>query len=182
MTLEEWKEKVKAVGGRVRKQTVTKTYERYIAIYKDGWMFGFYHQQKDGKENSYRFAGYSKELNVFVAYHKETTILLKTKSGKTSWTRKQDAQAAITFALKDVRKNINRLIATGKAYDFVDAKNLIPRMEDLLNYVVGSYEDFKKIEKKEIRHGVASCEGQIYEVPVNTPWTSGPWSESYWSA
>jgi hypothetical protein len=36
------------------------------------------------------------------------------------------------------------------------------------------------IEKKEIRRGIVHSEGKEFEVGVNTPWTSGPWSETYW--
>jgi len=36
------------------------------------------------------------------------------------------------------------------------------------------------IEKKEIRKGIVGSEGKEFEVGVNTPWTSGPWSETYW--
>lgn len=39
---------------------------------------------------------------------------------------------------------------------------------------------FANIEKKEIRHGIVHSEGAEFEVGVNTPWTSGPWSETYW--
>jgi hypothetical protein len=36
------------------------------------------------------------------------------------------------------------------------------------------------IEKTEVRRGVAGAHGKTFVVPVNTSWTSGPWSESYW--
>lgn len=36
------------------------------------------------------------------------------------------------------------------------------------------------IEKKTIRKGIVGAAGKEFEVPVNTEWTSGPWSETYW--
>jgi hypothetical protein len=40
----------------------------------------------------------------------------------------------------------------------------------------------KNIEKTEVRNGAGPAYGQKFIVAVNTPWTSGPWSETYWSA
>ena len=37
----------------------------------------------------------------------------------------------------------------------------------------------KNIEKTEVRHGIVHAAGKEFEVSVNTPWTSGPWSETY---
>jgi hypothetical protein len=51
-----------------------------------------------------------------------------------------------------------------------------------LEYAIADKATFHaEIEKKEIRHGVAMCAGKEYEVGVNTPWSSGPWSEAYFS-
>ena len=38
------------------------------------------------------------------------------------------------------------------------------------------------IEKTEERTGIGGSDGKKFVVPVNTPWTSGPWSETYWSS
>jgi hypothetical protein len=40
---------------------------------------------------------------------------------------------------------------------------------------------YKNIEKKEVRTGIVGSQGKKFTVGVNTSWTSGPWSESYWS-
>jgi hypothetical protein len=53
--------------------------------------------------------------------------------------------------------------------------------KDLSKFAMCDLETFRNhIEKKEIRHGLVHTEGKTFEVPVNTPWTSGPWSETYW--
>ena len=38
---------------------------------------------------------------------------------------------------------------------------------------------FNVIEKKEVRKGIVHAEGKEFTVGVNTPWTSGPWAETY---
>jgi hypothetical protein len=48
--------------------------------------------------------------------------------------------------------------------------------------IAGKADFHTNIEKTETRYGVAACQGQEYVVPVNTSWTSGPWSESYWAS
>lgn len=40
---------------------------------------------------------------------------------------------------------------------------------------------YNNIEKKEVRQGIVHSQGKSFNVGVNTSWTSGPWSESYWS-
>jgi len=50
----------------------------------------------------------------------------------------------------------------------------------LEDHSVMTIEEFQAIEKQEVRHGIVHCEGKEYTVGVNTPWTSGPWSETYW--
>jgi hypothetical protein len=40
--------------------------------------------------------------------------------------------------------------------------------------------EFAKIEKTEVRKGIVGSAGKDFVVGVNTPWSSGPWSESYW--
>lgn len=52
--------------------------------------------------------------------------------------------------------------------------------EEKAKYVIEEYEVFKANEKTEIRHGAGPAYGKTFEVKVNTSWTSGPWSESYW--
>lgn len=41
---------------------------------------------------------------------------------------------------------------------------------------------FDKIELKETRWGIGPSEGTQFEVGVNTGWTTGPWSETYWAS
>ena len=45
---------------------------------------------------------------------------------------------------------------------------------------IAEYQEFLKIEKTEVRNGVGPAHGKQFTVPVNTSWTSGPWSETYW--
>ena len=45
---------------------------------------------------------------------------------------------------------------------------------------IAEYQEFLKIELTEVRMGVGPAHGKKFPVPVNTPWTSGPWSETYW--
>lgn len=45
---------------------------------------------------------------------------------------------------------------------------------------IADLQEFRKIEKTEVRMGVGSAHGKQFTVPVNTDWTSGPWSETYW--
>ena len=52
--------------------------------------------------------------------------------------------------------------------------------EQKAQYVIEEYEVFKANEKTEIRHGAGPAHGKTFEVKVNTSWTSGPWSETYW--
>ena len=125
---------------------------------------------------------------MFVVYHKETTKFLRIlKNGywqdANRFARKQDASAAITIAQRKIRQKIDRLMATGKDYDRKDAQKLIPAMEDMLNYVIATHEEHALIEKTETRYGVGPAHGNVYEnVKVNTGWTTGPWSETYWES
>lgn len=48
-------------------------------------------------------------------------------------------------------------------------------------HVVMSAQELSATEKYEIRHGVGPALGKTFRVSANTSWTSGPWSETYWS-
>lgn len=48
--------------------------------------------------------------------------------------------------------------------------------------IAEAQEFFDKIELKETRWGIGPSEGNKYEVGVNTGWTTGPWSETYWAS
>lgn len=96
----------------------------------------------------------------FVIYHKETTVYLNVRGRiyNPAYETLAAAKAALTRAVK---------------------KGEVKR-ED---YDISPLEEFRKfIEKKEIRRGIAGSDGKEFEVSVNTPWTSGPWSETYWSS
>jgi hypothetical protein len=92
---------------------------------------------------------------MFVIFHKETTLLIGRKEG----------YANRRVAMQSLTRECTKRNVDPAAYDVCDAKVF-----------------HETIEKKETRIGIASCAGQEYEVGVNTPWTSGPWSETYWSA
>lgn len=95
----------------------------------------------------------------FVAYNKETTVLLRKDlrgSGSPYFDTAAAAKAAITRAAKK-----REIVAND--YAVIDAKTF-----------------FDTIEKKEIRVGIVGSDSKEFEVGVNTPWTSGPWSETYW--
>lgn len=95
---------------------------------------------------------------AFVIYHKETTVYLKLGSRKDSFPSEGAAKAALTREAK-----------AGKV-----------KADD---YAIADREYFQlRIEKKETRHGVCDAHGKEFVVPVNTSWTSGPWSETYWSS
>lgn len=49
------------------------------------------------------------------------------------------------------------------------------------SYAIMPLEEFRKIEKTEVRIGIVGAAGKEFTVPVNEPWTTGPWSETYWS-
>ncbi len=99
---------------------------------------------------------------MFVIYHKETTKFLRIFRRRywldaCTFDREQDAKACLTRESRKTRS--------------------------LGEYTIAELDHFvKNIEKKEIRHGVGPCLGKEYEVGVNTPWTSGPWSETYFSS
>lgn len=95
----------------------------------------------------------------FVIYNKETTIILRKHWYDQPYATEAAAKAALT-----------RFIKAGwevKREDFAIA--------DTKTFCAS-------IEKKEIRHGIVHAEGKEFSVGVNTPWTTGPWSETYWSS
>ena len=99
----------------------------------------------------------------YVIYHTESTHFLcrLAKKGKTRelYGTERAAKAAITRA---VRENPELVKA-----DFSIADNAAFH---------------NGIEKFEIRKGIVSSAGKEFNVGVNTPWTSGPWSEHYHSS
>lgn len=96
----------------------------------------------------------------YVIYHKETTkIVVKKSAYDYAYATMAAAKAAMT------RK--------AKQDCWFDAS---------LHAIMETKEFFATVEKKEIRKGIAGSTGRDFEVGVNTPWTSGPWSETYWSS
>jgi len=94
----------------------------------------------------------------YVIYNKETTLILSAKRGKDYFATERAAKGARTKIL-----NAHPEYGTSDDFDIAEARDF-----------------YDNIEKKEIRHGIVHCQGKTYEVGVNTPWTSGPWSETYW--
>jgi hypothetical protein len=90
----------------------------------------------------------------FVVYNVETTKIV----GDKSHTSERAAKAALT---RECTKS-----GANKA-DFAVAESKVFHA---------------MIEKTETRHGVGPAQGKTFEVAVNTSWTSGPWSETYWSS
>lgn len=94
----------------------------------------------------------------YVIYNVETTLILKTGMNKA------DSHASMRLAKAALTRYIRRTPDTSRAA-----------------FAIADSDTFtKEIEKKEIRRGIVGAEGKTFEVPVNTPWTSGPWSETYW--
>lgn len=100
----------------------------------------------------------------YVVYHKETTHFLRIfRDGCWTDANRFETEAAAKACLtREAKKKRNEPI---KKEDYA----ILPR------------DEFDKIEKEEIRHGIVGAEGKEFKVKVNTPWSSGPWSESYWS-
>ncbi len=101
---------------------------------------------------------------AYVVYHHKTTRLLHlTRDMPTSYKSKGAARAALTRAAR-----------SGK---------MTEKMGNEHDYRISELQEFyDKIELKETRHGIVGSEGKEFHVGVNTPWTSGPWSETYWSS
>jgi len=97
----------------------------------------------------------------YVIYHKNTTEIVRVmRNGY--W---QDARFETERAAK---AGMTRLVKKGKFNPH--------------EYAIAEFSFFRdNIEKTEIRKGVAMAAGKTFVVPVNTPWSSGPWSEAYWS-
>lgn len=93
-----------------------------------------------------------------VVYNRETTIIVSEVSGYRHkvYDSESTAKAAIT-----------RMVNKGMI-----------RREDVAIAETSVF--FSTIEKKHIRKGIVHSEGRDFEVGVNTPWSSGPWSEAYW--
>jgi len=96
----------------------------------------------------------------YVIYHIESTRFLQAyaKKGKTRtlYGTERAAKSALTRAIKE---NPELLKSDFSIADNVDFNN--------------------GIEKFEIRKGIIHSEGKEFNVRVNTPWQSGPWSETY---
>ena len=103
----------------------------------------------------------------YVIYHKETTKIVLPRNRNwysPAYETEGAAKAALTRAIRKPKKAL--IISSQVEF-----------------YVIAELKEFQeKIEKKEIRHGIVHSEGKEFEVSVNTPWTSGPWSETYWSS
>jgi hypothetical protein len=103
---------------------------------------------------------------MFVIYHKETTKFLRLfRNGywqdANRFEREQDAKACLT--------RISKGESSRSTFD-----------GDLNSYAIAEASHFAlNTEKEEVRRGVGPCFGQEFKVKVNTPWCSGPWSETY---
>ena len=95
----------------------------------------------------------------YIIYNKETTRILSGKRGKDYFATESAAKSARTRILKKQPE-----LGTADEFDIAE---------------IGYFRD--NIEKTEIRVGIVHAAGKEFEVGVNTPWTSGPWSETYWS-
>lgn len=92
---------------------------------------------------------------MYVVYDLETTLILNNpkKWGITKYETERSARAARTRAGD----------REGKKYGVAEWTEFL-----------------QHIEHKEIRHGIVGSAGKEFLVGVNEPWTSGPWSETYW--
>jgi hypothetical protein len=96
----------------------------------------------------------------YVIFHKDTTKIVRImRNGY--W---QDARFETERAAKS---GLTRLVKkTG-----IDADE----------HAIAEYNEFRNnVEKTETRKGIVGAAGKDFVVGVNTPWSSGPWSESYW--
>jgi hypothetical protein len=104
----------------------------------------------------------------YVVYHKETTHFLRIfRHGCWTDANRFETEGAAKACL--TRESKKPALGTREKVN-KDDYAILPR------------DEFDKIEKEEIRHGIVGSEGKEFKVKVNTPWTSGPWSETYWSS
>ncbi len=102
----------------------------------------------------------------YVIYNITTTVILRMPwTKKDSFATKGAAKAALNRAIKEWNSVCQPEVAGNPA-----------------DFAIAEYQDFKKFEKTEVRYGIGPSTGKEFIVPVNTPWTSGPWSETYWSS
>lgn len=102
----------------------------------------------------------------FVVYDRRSTLLLHKKNRDYNYASRAAAAAAITR----YRKNA---IAEAK-------KGIKPQFNPTDLCIIAANKFFKFIEKKEVRQGIVHADGKEFTVGVNTLWTAGPWSETYW--
>jgi len=123
----------------------------------------------------------------FVIFHKETTRYLRTiRQGYWAdavYEREQDAKAGLTIAKRKIKSKLEKLskskvVTYGRDEQIKKLNAELAALES--DYEILPMDEFKKIEKTEVRHGIVAAAGKEFNVPVNTPWTSGPWSETYW--
>ena len=103
---------------------------------------------------------------TYVVYNKDTTRLLHFYDlglDKEYFATEAAAKGALTRAMKNTK--IVEAALTKDDFRIADRNRF-----------------FESIERKEVRKGVVHAAGQDFEVGVNTPWTSGPWSETYFSS
>ena len=107
----------------------------------------------------------------FVVYDTESTLLLRVgHNTPTSYKTQGAAKAALT---RIIRERANAPLLTA------DQRNTIEASRS--DFVIADEKTFyDTIEKKETRHGIVGSAGKEFVVGVNTSWTSGPWSETYW--
>lgn len=96
----------------------------------------------------------------YVIYHKNTTIIVRI-------IRNGGYQDARFETLRAARAGLTRL-----------EKRSVLYVGECDIAELGEFHS--KIEKTETRTGVGPSAGKTFVVPVNTPWTSGPWSETFW--
>jgi len=100
----------------------------------------------------------------YVIYHKQTTKYLRIYTPHRGVGTFRDSFKTAGAA----RQGLIREVEKGKV-EFDD-------------YAICDAAEFHAtIEKTETRRGVGPAHSKDFpDIPVNTPWTSGPWSETYW--
>ena len=107
---------------------------------------------------------------TFVIFHKDTTRYLRIFRNR-YWQNadfyKTEAAAKASLSREAKKTHLSRACADdGKGFDAND-------------YVILPYDEFKKIEKTEIKHNLIG--GGAFEQSVNTPSCCDPSTETYWS-